>query len=639
LDQVYDQDGESFQSIFDNAREGIFQSSIEGRFLKVNPALAHMFGYETPEEMLGSVSNISNLIFIDESATKQFIEELTKHTHLEGFEAPSAHKDGSIIWTCTNAHTVRDEDGNILYFEGFLTDTTKYKEAEIALRESEEKYRALVERLPGAVFLDAPDNPDYSLYISPKIEDILGYSPEEWISKIRWSELIHPEDCERVLNESKHTDETGELFRQEYRIQKKDGDYAWISEESSLVKNEHGEPLFWQGFFLDISDQKSAESAISQSEEQFKRIFQANPIASLVATLEEGRFIAANNVYWKLTGFTPDEFLGRTSIELGFITKEKRGNFIARLEKEKTIHNERGKLITQSGTTRDSLEFYELIRFDGQDCILAMFYDMTEQVKAQLVLQESEEKYRQLFEAESDAIFLIDNESGHILEVNEAATALYGYNKEELLNKKNSDLSAEAEETRKVTQTTPVNRDQVVSVPLRFHRKKDGTIFPVEITGRFFEWHGRSLHIAAIRDITERKIAEEALRASDERFRLAFQTSPDSININRLEDGLYIDINEGFTAITGYTRDEVIGKTSLEINIWENPDERARLVDELKKNGFVNNLEAKFRMKDGRTVTGLMSARIIMLQGVSHIISITRDIETIEQAEATLQRQ
>ena len=632
-------DSEGYQSIFENAMEGIFQSSIEGRYLKVNPAMARIFGYDSPEDMVSGVSDIAQEIHVDANTRNQFIQELTNHDQVVGFEARNYRKDGSIIWTRTNARTIRDEAGNLLYFEGFLTDITSYKEAEIALKESEEKYRVLVEHLPGAVFLNAIDDPDEIFYISSKIKEILGYSPEEWISKIHWSDHIHPEDRERVLRESQRTDETGELFLQEYRIRKRDGNYSWIREESSLIKRENGEPLFWQGFFLDISSQKQAENAILQSEEQFKKIFQANPIASLIATLEEGRFVAANNAYWSLTGYTPDEFLGHTSTELGFVTKRKRKKLVTRLKKEKTIRNERGKLIIKSGKTCDSLEFYELIYFNGQDCILAMFYDMTEQVQAQAVLQESEEKYRQLFEAESDAIFLIENKSGIILEVNDAATALYGYSKEELLKMKNSDLSAEVEETRKITRTTPVNKDQVISVPLRFHRKKDGTVFPVEITGRFFEWHGRAVHIAAIRDITERKKAEEALRASDERFRLSFQTSPDSININRLEDGLYIDVNEGFTAITGYQREEVIGKTSLEINIWENPEERAKLVDELKENGHVNNLEAKFRMKDGRTVTGLMSARIIILEGVPHIISITRDIETIKQTEATLQRQ
>ncbi|HAW51739.1 MAG TPA: hypothetical protein DCX54_05330, partial [Flavobacteriales bacterium] len=126
---------------------------------------------------------------------------------------------------------------------------------------------------------------------------------------------------------------------------------------------------------------------------------------------------------------------------------------------------------------------------------------------------------------------------------------------------------------------------------------------------------------------------------SEERFRLAFHTSPDSISINRLKDGLYVDINEGFSNITGYSREEIIGKTSLEVNIWGNQKDRDKLVNELIENGYVNNLEALFRMKDGRIITGLMSARIITLNNTLNIIAVTREIETIKKAEATLQKQ
>jgi PAS domain S-box-containing protein len=128
------------------------------------------------------------------------------------------------------------------------------------------------------------------------------------------------------------------------------------------------------------------------------------------------------------------------------------------------------------------------------------------------------------------------------------------------------------------------------------------------------------------RAVTDRRRAEETLRDSEERFRVAFRTSPDAININRLSDGLYVDINEGFTALTGYTRADVIGKTSLEIDIWVDPADRARLVADLREKGRVSNLEAPFRFKDGRVRVGLMSARVLMLDGAPHVLSVTRDI-------------
>ena len=112
---------------------------------------------------------------------------------------------------------------------------------------------------------------------------------------------------------------------------------------------------------------------------------------------------------------------------------------------------------------------------------------------------------------------------------------------------------------------------------------------------------------------------------STEKFSLAFDAGPDSININRLEDGLYVDVNKGFTEITGFTREDVLGRTSLEIEIWHDPTDRIRLVEELKKNGNCDNLKAIFRNKDGKLLHGLLSARIINLNKTPHIISITRD--------------
>ena len=136
--------------------------------------------------------------------------------------------------------------------------------------------------------------------------------------------------------------------------------------------------------------------------------------------------------------------------------------------------------------------------------------------------------------------------------------------------------------------------------------------------------------------ILKRKQAEEKLLASEEKFRKAFITSPDAVNINRIEDGKYILINTGFTKISGYSEEEVIGKTSLELNIWENPDDRVRLINDLKEKGEVENLETTFVMKDGSIRNGIMSATIIDLDGIPHILSITRDITDRKYAEIAL---
>ncbi|MDR3563721.1 MAG: EAL domain-containing protein [Negativicutes bacterium] len=130
--------------------------------------------------------------------------------------------------------------------------------------------------------------------------------------------------------------------------------------------------------------------------------------------------------------------------------------------------------------------------------------------------------------------------------------------------------------------------------------------------------------------------AEALMRASEEKYNKAFHTSPDSININRLRDGLYIDSNGGFTRMTGFTREDVIGKTSLDISIWADPADRSRLVAGLQQDGEVLNLEAKFRRKDGKVQYGLMSARRIAVAGEDCILSITRNINDRKEAELAL---
>ena len=180
---------------------------------------------------------------------------------------------------------------------------------------------------------------------------------------------------------------------------------------------------------------------------------------------------------------------------------------------------------------------------DGRDVRLTISVDITDRKRAEQALAESERKYRQLFEMESDAIFLIDNGSGNLLEVNPACESLYGYSREQLLTMKNTDLSAEPHETRKATLSA------LPSVPVRYHRKKDGTVFPVEITARHFSWKGRGVHVAAIRDITLRTEAQYQKDELEAQLRQAQKME----SIGTLAGGIAHDFNNMLSAIMGYT--------------------------------------------------------------------------------------
>jgi PAS domain S-box-containing protein len=140
-------------------------------------------------------------------------------------------------------------------------------------------------------------------------------------------------------------------------------------------------------------------------------------------------------------------------------------------------------------------------------------------------------------------------------------------------------------------------------------------------------------------DISILKFSRQDIGKNEEMFRKAYFTSRDSININRLSDGLYVSINEGFTKITGYTEADVIGKTSLEMNIWYNLEDRKKMVEELKSSGEVKDQEAKFLSKNGAIVIGLITASLIDLDGKPHVLTIIRDITIRKHAEEALAKE
>jgi PAS domain S-box-containing protein len=247
-------------------------------------------------------------------------------------------------------------------------------------------------------------------------------------------------------------------------------------------------------------------------------------------------------------------------------------------------------------------------------------------------LQESVENYRQLFEAESDAIVLIENASGRILKANQAASTMYGYEPEELLSMRNTDLSAEAEQTRKVTRETPPAPDTVITIPLRLHRKKDGTVFPVEITGRFFLQGGQAVHIAAIRDITRRTRMEQSLRESEERFRSLFEKVPVVALVIDPADGSIIDANTAATHFYGWSHDQLLGMNISEINTL--PADEIKQEMEAARYGNRSSFHFLHRLADGSIRDVEVFSGPVTVGGRGVLYSIIHDITERRQAEA-----
>jgi PAS domain S-box-containing protein len=176
------------------------------------------------------------------------------------------HRDGRAVWFRDQMAIVNDEADGRVYAQGYMLDITERKESEERLREAEKRYRTLVEQLPLATYIDALDEHSSALYMSPQIETMLGYTPEEWIrDKELFPKLLHPDDRDRVMADVARTQQTGEPFRCEYRLIARDGRVVWIRDEDVTVRDDDGRKLYAQGYMLDITARKEIEEALERA--------------------------------------------------------------------------------------------------------------------------------------------------------------------------------------------------------------------------------------------------------------------------------------------------------------------------------------------------------------------------------------
>ncbi|MFP4394139.1 MAG: PAS domain S-box protein [Anaerolineales bacterium] len=410
-------------------------------------------------------------------------------------------------------------------------------------------------------------------------------------------------------------------------------DFVRDEEEQALVHEVAGDVAFAL-YNLELEAARAqAEAALRESEEKFKHMFEHVPIG-LSMTSTTGP-VQANRAFYEMLGCEkhsatlqwqeithPEDVEKSQAVIDALLTGEEDS---ARFTK-RYVHKD-GSIVWAEVSTS--------IRRDAEGearYFMTAVQDITERKQAEQALRESERRFRIVLANLPGGLFAHDLD-GHLLLVNELAAKNTGYTQDELLNMTVADIDP-GSVTRDDRAHLWHQLDEGETLSLQAtHIRKDGSQYPVEVHLSNIMLKGEPVILGIALDITQRKQAEAALRESEERFRLTFHTSPDAININRLEDGLYVDINEGFTQLTGYTREDVIGKTSLEINIWHDPADRQELVRGLREKGYYKNLEAQFRRKDGSTTTALMSASVISLQGTPHIISVTKDISARKRAE------
>jgi two-component system sensor histidine kinase UhpB len=281
-----------YRDVFDNSVAGIFRSTVEGELEVVNDAAARILGYGSAAELLASGLSATD-IFADPTARERLLAQLDQYGEVRGFETWFRTRRGELCWVSEDIRGVRDEDGRLVHLVGTFVDRTERKRAEA-------EYRTLVEQVPGIVYAAevGRDKPFY--YVSPKIERVLGYTPDEWLADpTLWAARVHPEDLERTLAASERSRLTGEQFEADYRMIARDGRTVWIRDEAEFVHDEHLDRRILRGLMQDVTDRALAEQARLETLQRLTKAAadRRRLLAKLVSAQETERARIAQDIH------------------------------------------------------------------------------------------------------------------------------------------------------------------------------------------------------------------------------------------------------------------------------------------------------------------------------------------------------
>jgi PAS domain S-box-containing protein len=231
----------------------------------------------------------------------------------------------------------------------------------------------------------------------------------------------------------------------------------------------------------------------------------------------------------------------------------------------------------------------------------------------------------------SEGIFLIDiNSNFHY--VNESVCKSLGYSEEELMNIGVVDIDPNISREIWKQHWEDIKKNKTTLI-LSEHKRKDGTIFPIEVSSNYFEYNGVGYSLAVSRDVTERQKAEREIKEREEKFSKLFMSSPAAVSVTSIDRGVYLEVNESFLYFTKYTREEVVGKSSADLQLFANPDERAEFFRRVLEDGIVRGYEFQYRAKDGTTGYGVAYATLLTIQGERCILAHSYDINATKQLE------
>lgn len=563
--------------------------------------------------------------------------------------------DASVVWVHEEALLIRNTPGRPPYWQGFMLDITERMEAETGLRQAEERYRALVEHIPAIIYAEPIPSDPAHWYMSPQVEQILGYTPDEWREhESFWKDHIHPEDRDRVIAANVHANVTGEPFLEEYRFRRADGSHIWLHDESVRVSDREGNPLFWQGVFVDITARRVAESQQREAEERFRTLVEHLP----AIVYAQGLIPTTDSLYLspqvlEILGYSDNEWRSTPFFWQEHLHPEDRERCIAesrRTDDTGEAYIDEYRLLAASGDYRWIHDEAALVRDEDGTPLYwqgAMF-DITERRAAEEQLRKAEERYRAVVEHIPAVIYVESLDADpERLYLSPQVETMFGYTVQEWTWTPEFWLD----------HVHPDDRGRVESIDAASNQSQEAFAmeYRFQIADGSWIWvHDEATYLSGpdddafwqgfMLDVTARKEAETQLRSAEEKFRSIVEQNQAAFYIQEIDPLTQISrttyMAPGHADLAGYTREEVEEDPELWLRIVHPQDrERVRNEDRASNASDVGeqvSMEYRIIHRDGRIVWIQDEARLVRTgnepphwQGF--LLDVTRRKEAEEQ--------
>jgi len=508
---------EKYRSIFENATEGLFQTTSDGRLLTANPALARILGYDSPNEIIATITDLGQQLYVDPEDREEASRVQEERGTLEGFEFEARRKDGTRIWLSVNRRSVRNQKGEALYFEGSAEDITARREIEEEKRKTRQQYESLVQSIDGVVWERDVRNSNFT-FVSNQCERLLGYSVDQWLSEPNfWTEHLHSDDRTAALEFYRQAITKGADHELDYRMIAADGRVVWLRDTVTVDVMDQEHPHM-RGVMVAITERKLAEDQLRKSEERYRDLVE-NARDLIYEHDLKGNYTAANKAGERITGYTLEESLTMNmaqTVDPAYLDRAQ--EMLRRKLAGDSVTAYELMVISKDGRRIPVEVNSRLVLKDGVPVgVQGIARDITERKQAQKALSDSEARKHAILESAMDSIITMDSE-GLVVDWNPAAEKAFGYTAAAAIGKDMADLiipcrfrDAHRQGLARYLATAEV-RQMGKRLELSATRA-DGTEFPVELTITRNELEGNPMFTGYLRDIADRKKAENRLSA------------------------------------------------------------------------------------------------------------------------------